>query len=133
LTQVGEDFVVSMASAKKLNWVGIWKSVKKIDKDSNGYVTLEELDEIFREWFPIELDKKTLNRYFRSKYGSIQNRNLINYKQLKLDIQGKLPNLETTNSSQLQFSESKLTSIHNRSTLDESVFAKSPGLRIDGT
>jgi len=69
-----------MANAKKLNWVGIWKSVKKIDKDSNGYVTLEELDEIFREWYPLELEGKTLNRFLRSKYGSISNRNLINYK-----------------------------------------------------
>jgi len=75
-----------MATAKKLNWVGIWKSIKKIDKDSNGYVTLEELDEIFREWYPLELEGKTLNRYLRLKYGSVSNRNLINYKQLKLDI-----------------------------------------------
>lgn len=60
-----------MANGKKLAWVGIWKSIKKIDKDSNGYVTLEELDEIFREWFPLELEGKTLNRYFRQKYGSV--------------------------------------------------------------
>jgi Ca2+-binding EF-hand superfamily protein len=50
-----------------------------IDKDSNGYVTLDELDEIFREWFPVELEGKTCNRYFRS-FGSVQNKNLINYK-----------------------------------------------------
>jgi hypothetical protein len=78
--------VIQIASSKKLNWVGIWKSIKKIDKDSNGYVTLEELDEIFREWYPLELEGKTFNRFFRLKYGSISNRNLINYKQLKLDI-----------------------------------------------
>lgn len=78
--------MVHLALAKKLNWVGIWKSIKKIDKDSNGYVTLEEIDEIFREWYPLELEGKTLNRYFRSKYGSVANRNLINYKQLKHDI-----------------------------------------------
>jgi hypothetical protein len=78
--------VVHLAQTKKLNWVGIWKSIKKIDKDSNGYVTLEEIDEIFREWYPLELEGKTLNRYFRSKYGSVANRNLINYKQLKHDV-----------------------------------------------
>jgi len=49
-------------------------------------VTLEEIDEIFREWYPLELEGKTLNRYFRYKYGSVANRNLINYKQLKHDV-----------------------------------------------
>ena len=72
--------VLNLAQVKKLNWVGIWKSIKKIDKDSNGYVTLEELDEIFREWYPLELEGKTLNRYFRQKYCSMSNKNLINYK-----------------------------------------------------
>jgi Ca2+-binding EF-hand superfamily protein len=76
-----------VANAKRNNWVGIWKSIKKIDKDSNGFVTIDELDEIFREWFPLEMEDKTLNRFFRKKYGSVSNRNLINYKQLKLDIQ----------------------------------------------
>lgn len=69
-----------MAVSKKGNWGGIWKSIKKIDKDSNGYVTVEELEEIFREWFPLELEGKSLMRYFRSKYSSIANKNLINYK-----------------------------------------------------
>jgi len=31
---------------------------------------MEELDEVFREWFPVELDGKTLRRYFR-KYESV--------------------------------------------------------------
>jgi hypothetical protein len=79
-----------MAQNKKANWGGIWKSIKKIDKDSNGYVTLDELDEIFREWFPVELDGKTLHRFFRYNYGSVQNRNLINYKQLKIDLNSKI-------------------------------------------
>ncbi len=65
LEQVAEEYIVNMANNKKQAWIGIWKSIKKIDKDSNGYVTLEELDEIFREWFPLELEGKTINRFFR--------------------------------------------------------------------
>lgn len=79
-----------MALAKKGNWGGIWKSIKRIDKDSNGYVTLEELDEIFREQFPLELEGKSLLRFFRIRYGSIANKNLVNYKQLKQDINSKI-------------------------------------------
>lgn len=59
-----------MACTKKANWGGIWKSIKKIDKDSNGFVTIEELDEIFREWFPVELEGKSPFYYFK-KFGSI--------------------------------------------------------------
>lgn len=55
-----------MALNKKANWGGIWKSIKQIDKDSNGFVTSAELEEIFREWFPVELDGKTLSAYFKN-------------------------------------------------------------------
>jgi len=90
LEHVGETYLLSLAIAKTPNWAGIWKSIKKIDKDSNGYVTVEELDEIFREWFPLELEGKTVTRFFRTRYGSVANRNLINYKQLKADFNAKL-------------------------------------------
>ena len=90
LKDVDDKYIIQLASSKIANWGGIWRSIKSIDKDSNGYVTLEELDEIFREWFPIQLEGKTLNRFFREKYGSVQNRNLINYKQLKNDINSQI-------------------------------------------
>lgn len=74
-----------MAVSKKANWGGIWKSIKKIDKDSNGFVTIDELEEIFREWFPVELEGKSPYYYFK-KFGSIQNKYLINYKKIKDSI-----------------------------------------------
>ena len=46
-------------------------------------MTIEELDEIFREQYPLETEGKTMNRYLKKAYGSVSNRNLINYKQLK--------------------------------------------------
>jgi hypothetical protein len=70
LQQVDDNYVIKIALMKKAQWGGIWKSIKKIDKDSNGYVTAEELEEIFREWFPVELDCKSLARYFK-KFSSI--------------------------------------------------------------
>jgi Ca2+-binding EF-hand superfamily protein len=59
-----------MAVKKKGQWGGIWKSVKMIDKDTNGYLTIDELEEIFREWFPVELDGKSLVHFLR-KYSSV--------------------------------------------------------------
>ena len=58
-----------MATKKKAQWGGIWKSIKKIDRDHNGYVLIEELEEIFREHFPVELDGKSLVKFFK-KYSS---------------------------------------------------------------
>ena len=59
-----------MAINKKARWGGIWRSIKTIDKDSNGYVTIDELEEIFREQFPLELDNRSLYHYFK-KFASI--------------------------------------------------------------
>ena len=53
-------------------------------------MTIEELDEIFREQYPLETEGKTMNRYLKKAYGSVSNRNLINYKQLKIDIHAKV-------------------------------------------
>lgn len=85
LHQVEEEYLLQIAVKKKSNWGGIWKSIKTIDKDSNGYVTIDELEEIFREQFPMELDKRSLYHYFK-KFCSVQNKNLINYKQIKEHI-----------------------------------------------
>ena len=74
-----------MASSKKANWGGIWKSIKKIDKDSNGFLTIDELDEIFREWFPVELEGKSPFYYFK-RFVSVQNKTLVNYKKIKESI-----------------------------------------------
>ena len=62
---MSEDFIYHMALKKKSNWGQIWKAVKKIDKDSNGFVGAEELEELFREKFPLEMDKKTIMGYLK--------------------------------------------------------------------
>ena len=70
LEQVKEEFIIKMAMKNKTNWGGIWKAIKGIDKDSNGFVTADELECIFKEFFPIDLDKKSLFGYFK-KFRSI--------------------------------------------------------------
>lgn len=93
------EFILQLASSKPNNFfAGIFKSIKKIDKDSNGFVTIDELDEIFREWYPLEMEGKTLNRYLKKIYGSVSNRNLINYKQIKSEVLSKVK-LPTESSS----------------------------------
>ena len=46
---------------KKTEWGNIWKTLKKdIDRDNNGFVYIEELEEVFHENFPFELEGKSL-------------------------------------------------------------------------
>lgn len=75
-----------MAVNKKAQWGGIWKTIKKsLDRENNGFLTYDELEEVFKEWFPLELEGKSLKRYF-SKHMSVQNKQLINYKEIKKTI-----------------------------------------------
>lgn len=100
LQQMEGEFILQLASSKPNNFfAGIFKSIKKIDKDSNGFVTIDELDEIFREWYPLEMEGKTLNRYLKKIYGSVSNRNLINYKQIKSEVLSKVKIFTTDSSS----------------------------------
>jgi hypothetical protein len=121
-----------------LNYAGIWKSIKKIDKDSNGYVTIEELDEIIREWFPLEMESKTMNRWLRGEYGSVANKHLINYKQLKNDINAKLigklaPEDQTPSLLGVEsLTRSHSMLLHKPSLLKKPQPAPEDDLRIDG-
>ena len=40
------------------------KCIKEIDKDHNGYVTNQELDDIFKMTYPNEFGDKDLKRLF---------------------------------------------------------------------
>ncbi|CDW82631.1 px domain containing protein [Stylonychia lemnae] len=116
LSQIDEAYIKQIATLKKANWGGIWRSIKKIDKDSNGFVTIDELEEIFKEWFPIELEGKTCYHYFK-RFGSVQNRNLINYKKIKDSINEYLIQTEIKGASNLNKLENKdeMLSIYNQS------------------
>lgn len=52
LIQIDMEYVLQMANKKKSNWGGIWKAIKLIDKDQNGFVTYDELEGIFKDYFP---------------------------------------------------------------------------------
>lgn len=48
-------------------------------------MTSDELEMIFKEYFPLELDKKSLAHVFK-QYCALQNKTLINYKLIKEEI-----------------------------------------------
>ncbi len=65
------------------------KYIKDIDRDCNGYVTNQELDDIFKVVFPSQLGDKDLLRLFRN-FASIQNTILIDYKKLYTFLESAL-------------------------------------------
>lgn len=58
------------------------KNIKEIDKDNNGYVTNQELDDIFKMHYEKELGDRDIKKLFKP-FASIQNRILIDYKKLR--------------------------------------------------
>lgn len=65
------------------------KYIKDIDRDCNGYVTNQELDDIFKLVFPSQLGEKDLLRLLRP-FASIQNTILIEYKKLYTFLESAL-------------------------------------------
>ena len=68
--------------------VDLWKHVKKNDVDSNGFLTIDELNTLFAQVYP-ELNGKSLFKILRP-FCSIQNRSLINYKKVKEYLDSKM-------------------------------------------
>ncbi len=77
------------------------RCIKDIDKDNNGYVTNQELDDILKLIYPDEFGDKDLKRLFR-KFESIQNTLLIDYKRLRNFLVIELKKYEKENGLNFQ-------------------------------
>ena len=87
LSMISEQELIKVLS-RMPNMVDLWKSVKKNDVDTNGFLTINELNTIFAQIYP-ELEGKSLFQILRP-FCSIQNRSLINYKKLKEFLETKM-------------------------------------------
>jgi hypothetical protein len=67
------------------NWNLVWRAVKDVDHDKNGYLSIEELEECFREFYLLELEGKSMVHYWR-QFGTDHDKQLVNYRKIKLDI-----------------------------------------------
>jgi hypothetical protein len=67
----------------------VWRSVKNLDIDKNGFISIQELGDLFKDYFPKEMVGKSLSNYFR-KHISNYDKTLINYKPIKAEITSEL-------------------------------------------
>jgi len=65
------------------------KCIKEIDKDNNGYVTNQELDDIIKMYYREELESKDLKHLFK-QFASTLNSILIDYKLFRNFILSKI-------------------------------------------
>lgn len=70
----------------------LFKEIKNSDQDSNGYLTLQELNNIFSQVYP-KLASRSMFKIFRP-FGSVQNKSLIEYKKMIEYFVNRMTNLK---------------------------------------
>lgn len=115
LTPITEAEVLEII-AKNNRLVQIMKVIKDIDIDNNGYVTNQELDDIFKMHYEAELGSKELKPVFK-KFASIQNRVLIDYKRMKDYLTKKVFDLQLAESNIKSFIEREVDTVSRLSEM----------------
>jgi len=78
-------YLATLINKNANNWNLIWRAVKSLDIDRNGFLQINELENCFRDYFPLELEGKSAIHYFR-KFGTDHDKDLVNYRKIKLGI-----------------------------------------------
>jgi Ca2+-binding EF-hand superfamily protein len=95
LDPISEDFLITVI-LRDNKLASIVRDTKKIDKDNNGYVLANELNKIYKSHYQKELEGKTLNKILRP-FGSIQNKQLIDYKKFNFHLLHNIKSREIQN------------------------------------
>jgi Ca2+-binding EF-hand superfamily protein len=72
LDSLSEDYLLVMI-IRDNKLANVVRDIKKIDKDNNGYILINEMNKIFKSHYQKELEGKTLNKILRP-FSSIQNK-----------------------------------------------------------
>ena len=91
MLQVEEQFLVNIIMTNLKAWKDLWRTIRQVyDSDKNGFVGFDELDEMFRKFYPKQLEGKALNVLFK-QFESAYDKSLLNYKKLR-EVIGKVIN-----------------------------------------
>ena len=74
------------------------QTIRSIDRDKNGYITNQELEDILKLHYPEKLKQYDLKPLFKS-FASLSNRLLISYSQFKEELLRKLKKLDQRGTS----------------------------------
>ena len=82
LHQVDEQYLAPIMAQQSNKTAKVWRAIKDLDDDKNGFLSVEELELCFREQFPVALDGKSLVYYFR-RWSTDHDKDLVNYRTIK--------------------------------------------------
>lgn len=72
----------------------VWRSIKDIDDEKNGFLSVTELQDCFIEHFAPELEGKSLVYFFR-RWSTDHDKELVNYRRVKETIMEKIYEFRT--------------------------------------
>lgn len=76
------------------NMARVWRSIKDIDDEKNGFLSVTELQDCFIEHFAPELEGKSLVYFFR-RWSTDHDKELVNYRRVKETIMEKIYEFRT--------------------------------------
>ena len=79
LKQVDENYLGPIMAVNANKTAKVWRSIKDIDSEKNGFLNVEELEGCFREHFAPELEGKSLVYWFR-RWSTDHDKDMIAYR-----------------------------------------------------
>ena len=89
LKQVDENYLGPIMAANANRTAKVWRSIKDIDEERNGFLNVDELEGCFREHFAPELDGMSLVYWFR-RWSTDHDKEMIAYRQIKESLIEKI-------------------------------------------
>lgn len=62
---ISEDLLVDIALTNLLGWSSIWREIRTLDIDRNGFIEKEGLEQLLRDQYPLKLEKFSFVAYFK--------------------------------------------------------------------
>ena len=72
----------------------VWRAIKDIDNDKNGFLKVDELELCFVDQFPVALDGKSLVYFFR-RWSTDHDKDMVNYRLIKESMVSAMENFRT--------------------------------------
>ena len=94
LKQVDDTYMAPIMQNNTNLMQKVWRSIKDIDDEKNGFLAVNELEDCFREHFAPELEGKSLVYFFR-RWSTDHDKDLVNYRRIKETILQKIYEFKT--------------------------------------
>ena len=94
LEQVDETFIGPIMSKNPNKMARVWRSIKDVDDDKNGFLQVDELQACFIEHFAPELRGKSLVYFFR-RWSTDHDKDMVNYRLIKEAIMSQVQQFST--------------------------------------